>query len=854
MQEIGPNAAGLKVLKIIREVENNYCSQIARASELRLEVVDLGPAWYQGKSGVSTAGGPTELETGKSWSSMVSAICKCLAGDFSLTNEPVTEVLLGRCQEKEYLYAYENRLKAFRKEARVKKKFTSNKLFHTAIRLNHGKIESSHANFACSHINSAPLKATRSLAWPGKSNVVGKRKGIKPFNLEQRTSQQRKIFLSKKINYQGKTTARIGTITESVLTNLKCFNPRMKPGTSDKKTKTPTKPRGMNTPGKDATEIAGLNTMDLESSHGRSGKGRTPPSGEKTIPKRGRMEEPFAEDYLLSSDVEENERSIARLHAQWEKNCDEMLQEARHQEADENVTAELEQSARNISIVDNGERDNAFALMSEIDAVMASPGASRQPGKRATTERQPNLDERIEVMQRTVWASAQNSSNEERATALPPMQYSTGAIRRPGRSSEPGQQNEEAAVEQPVTRELDAMSMLRDLPPASPINVLMAIKPYNYPDEIITEQNLKAIEARLNRAIERHNDSAASRFAIDVGGISPKQGIVAVTCKNAGSVNWLTMTVEAMHANLMCIIASEAELRPAFMCWVCEPNVEFETLRATLTKQGFPTQQWILLKAYAPDNKSRTPGRSFLFLADDALKERTNMRTIKVQYKMYRTQATIRYLRGIEDTRAQGNTNEGKITNKRHTCNILREALFQFKEHNRPEPSTSRRSWKRLEPWRLSDASRHISRDSTTSRRSRKQQAQHAKSNSDSELELCDKSNPEIELFDKSNPGLEMRCKFDLGNTRICNTKLEVSPGIMEENVTLREKRNKNELEGKIMTHKKFTRKNQEEGAESETLQCRLSFRLSYHGHKGVKYWINAFNSRWGEKFSIKNG
>lgn len=178
----------------------------------------------------------------------------------------------------------------------------------------------------------------------------------------------------------------------------------------------------------------------------------------------------------------------------------------------------------------------------------------------------------------------------------------------------------------------------------------MVIIPIDYPKSIISSESCKRIEEKLSIAMELHSRFHPG-FIIKIKNIEPKQGVIGVTCDDIATANWLKSAVRDLNRRLECKHLEQAQLPPCFMVWVSDPKADFEQVRLVIGQQGICTRYWILMQAYKPDMNTATPGRKFLFLGDNALKERfPEGNTLKVQYKFYRTKATIRLLKGIGES------------------------------------------------------------------------------------------------------------------------------------------------------------------------------------------------------------
>lgn len=199
--------------------------------------------------------------------------------------------------------------------------------------------------------------------------------------------------------------------------------------------------------------------------------------------------------------------------------------------------------------------------------------------------------------------------------------------------------NKWAPIEEPSTGEIR-------LEPA--LSTRMVIIPVDYPDSIINRKSFRRLEYKLNRAMEEHF-SLQPGVSIKVKNIEPKQGVVGVTCDDIATANWLKSTVRGLNWNLECKPIEQVQLKPCFMIWVCDPSDNFDKVRMVIGEQGFCTIYWIPIVTYDPEFKVN-PGRKFLFLGDDLLKERFQLfegKPIKVQYKFFTKKAVITQLRGM---------------------------------------------------------------------------------------------------------------------------------------------------------------------------------------------------------------
>lgn len=589
------------------------------------------------------------------------------------------------CGRREYMYA--RGLQACREVPRGNMIVAGimNTIFRSLDRLIEGAPNCNNLNLAKSEKHKTRTKPR----WK-EIRIIRSRKSHS--SIRHRRENTEIIFCKKLSRFTGMTQKRDQITVNTVPTITTC---RMKPGSSGKSAKDMEieargKPGSSKSPQNSA---AILGAGEASRTAGLNGKGRTPPSNEKMPAKRGKtafeMVPYVDEDMLLSSDVEENERAlnrstVARSGPAWAKVAAEMISEQIQmglaRDPIEGVLS-LEQGARNISL---NEDDGAIGLdhgaemptnpvtaevnLSEREVMMLNEMGQREAAFKA----------RIEELERAAAVGYQGRPNEARLPDMPP---SSGATRR----VEPGHtQAEDANMIVPEAG--GALAALRELSPDSQVIITMVVLPNDYPNSTITQERLKHIETRLNKAIEQSRTSQMG-FLIEIGGISPRQGVMAIECRNVGSVNWLKFAVEDLEMGLRCEAASEAGLRPAFMIWVCDPSADFNEVAMTLHWKGVPTRDWVLLKDYGPERQSSDPGsriavlgRRFLILGNDELKQLMVNGQMKVQYKMYTTKATIRHLLGILDTRRTGNV-AGKLHKIRTKTEVTQSSLqISFKE------------------------------------------------------------------------------------------------------------------------------------------------------------------------------
>lgn len=585
---------------------------------------------------------------------------------------------------------------------------------------------------SCANLDLAKSEKYRTRLKPRWKEIRTKRQRNSHSIISHRRENTEIILCTKKLRkLPGMTQEHEQRAANILITVTAC---RMKPG-SNGKTSKGSGNEAREKPGnardqQDAS--AHLGAGDAARAAGPSGKDRTPPSNEKMPAKRGKTVVEFVpyidEDMLLSSDIEENERvlsrsTVARSGTAWARVAAEMINDQIQTDQACKPSAEgtftLEQGARNISL--NEGEEIAVDHNQDVDMTLVStePAEGNLSEREVMMlnemgQREAALKARIEELERAAAASHQGRPNEAR---LPAMLPASGAIRRV--EPAPVQVAEEDAV--------GALAALQELPPASQINIMMAVMPNDYPNSTITQEKLKHIEARLNKAIEQSR--AEMGFIIEIGSITPRQGVVAIECRNVGSVNWLRFAVEDLEMGLRCEAASEAGLRPAFMIWVCDPSANFNDVATTLHWQGVPTGSWVLLKDYGPERQSNDPGsriailgRRFLILGNDELKQLTFNKPMKVQYKMYTTKATIRHLLGILDTRRTGNTT-GKLLEKSTKIAVTKMSLkFKFKE-NADRKSTTTMNWSswssKEAPFVLRDVSTNTCRTSPSAARNK---------------------------------------------------------------------------------------------------------------------------------------
>lgn len=193
---------------------------------------------------------------------------------------------------------------------------------------------------------------------------------------------------------------------------------------------------------------------------------------------------------------------------------------------------------------------------------------------------------------------------------------------------------------------------------SQPTKTVMIIRPKDYPNHIINEEQFQALKAEINKSFDQNEVEQETRF--EETGF--KQGTMTVLCRTLGTAAYLVMLVASMEQfpNLECVPYRFARnLLPAFMAWVQEKEENFESYKRHMkTHFGERVKEWKLIRCY--DNK---PGTRFLFLGpqelvqiieEKASQDRRRIRAsgtieFKHRYKAHNVPGSIYHLSNIVD-------------------------------------------------------------------------------------------------------------------------------------------------------------------------------------------------------------
>lgn len=217
----------------------------------------------------------------------------------------------------------------------------------------------------------------------------------------------------------------------------------------------------------------------------------------------------------------------------------------------------------------------------------------------------------------------------------------------------------------------------RDKNPMDECEDVIVIRHRNYPIQVFHDKIFEEFTEKIQKAIALNNNSI-NGFVLRYDEVILKQGVIATTCKNVGTVCWLVMTVGSIDEELVCQRLQDANILPAFILWAPDVKSEFTAVIQSIVGD-MGKDHWILLKTFQPTREGAVLGRRFLFLGneelrDDLINQPRNQRF--VQYGFSNFKAKVWYIRSIEANQARQEDQRGKnseiLMNNDITLNLFK--------------------------------------------------------------------------------------------------------------------------------------------------------------------------------------